>query len=202
MIRSVWEAAIVIRSNLQRRSSTAGAYLAEQILYMLCSLTVYGGIVFIVRLIEADYAADGQGVTDQYGNGVTPSVWPNKEGDGIYGVTHPGPPQYHRYVQPGTQQYPQQHGNGYPQVTDPGQMHHGNRTSPVKANGDPPPVGQASPYGQLSPLAGTYGQANSYPGKQPYGQQPQQLAGGPMQQQIGELHAGQPVPRPGELPVG
>lgn len=204
MVRSIWEAAVVIRTSLQERSSTVRTYVAETVFYTICSLLIYGGIVLIGRLIEKDHAASGQGILDQYSNGPTPSFWPNKEGMGSNNATHPPLPQYQRYVQPGTQQYPQQNGNSYPQAMSPGRMYHSNQTSPVNGSGYPAPVGQASPYGQQSSSPAGFGQADGYPGMQQYGQQPQpqQLASEPVQQRMGELPVGQPIQRPGELPSG
>lgn len=208
MVRSIWGAAVVIRTNLQERSSTVGTYVARTVFYIICSLLIYGGIVLIGRLIEKDQAASGQGILDQYSNGPTLSVWPNKEGMGSNNATHPPPLQYPRYVQPGTQQYPQQNGNSYPQAMSPGQMYHSNQTSPVNGSGYPAPVGQVSPYGQQSSSPAGFGQANGYPGMQQYGQQygqqpqPQQLASEPVRQRTGELPVGQPVQRPEELSSG
>ena len=144
--------------------------------------------MYIGRLLHKDHMRSGQNMLDQHGNqtGAPPPVaWPMKQEDG----TQQSPPQYQRYVQPGTQQYPQQNGMYYP-----------NTTGPVNTNAYPAPqAGQPLPYGTPPPL-----QTNGYPRMQQYGQQsqPQQLAGSPVQHQVGELQTGQPMQRPGELPVG
>lgn len=216
MIRSIWEAAIIIRASLQHRQSRIGSYLAEAIFYCGCSLLAYGGIVLITHFVDKDFTSGGQAsYVDQYANNgaAPPVVWPDNKLDGSTNgaMQQQGPPQYQRYVQPGTQQYPQQNGHaqGFPQTAPPpGQMFHpnSNQTSPVNGYGYPVPNGQQSPPPPPGGGGGgNIGQAatTGYPGMHQYGHQPQpqQLASQPVQPQMGELYGGQEVRRPGELPV-